>query len=146
MNNSMTKSNLAAEWSVLQNQFDSYEKHSLLIKLFSIGVLSTAYFTNHLSAFVLFLLLILWLQDAIWKTFQARIDARLLQLEDYLSSEHALENRDGISFQFNSLYAQNRPSNVGLLKEYLRQSLRPTVAFPHIVLVAILGFYLFFMN
>lgn len=142
----MTTSHLASEWSLLQNEFDSYEKHSLLIKLSSVGVLSAAYFTNHLSVFVLLLLLTLWLQDAIWKTFQARIDARLLQLEDYLSNEHALENRDGIAFQFNSLYAQNRPGNVGLLKEYLRQSLRPTVAFPHIVLVTILGFYLAFIN
>ena len=142
----MATSNLSSEWSLLQNQFDSYEKHSLLIKLFSVGVLAAAYFTNHLSVFVLLLLLILWLQDAIWKTFQARIDTRLLQLEDYLSNEHTLENRDGFAFQFNSLYAQNRPSNVGLLKEYLSQSLRPTVAFPHIVLVTLLSFHLTFMR
>ena len=142
----MATTHLASEWSLLQNQFDSYEKHSLFIKLSNISVLAAAYFTNHLSVFVLLLLLILWLQDAIWKTFQARIDVRLIQLEGYLSNEHALENRDGIAFQFNSLYAQNRPGSVGLLKEYLRQSLRPTVAFPHIVLIAILGFYLFFMR
>jgi len=142
----MTTSNLSSEWSLLQKQFASYEKHSLLIKLSNIGVLSAAYFTNHLSVFVLLLLLILWLQDAIWKTFQARIDVRLLQLEDYLSNEHALENRDGIAFQFNSLYAQNRPGSVGLLKEYLRQSLRPTVAFPHIVLIAILALHLLLIN
>ena len=142
----MPASNLSSEWSLLQGQFDSYEKHSLLIKLSSIGILSAAYFTNHLSVFVLLLLLVLWLQDAIWKTFQARIDARLLQLEEYLSNEHALENRDGIAFQFNSLYAQNRPGSVGLLKEYLGQSLRPTVAFPHIVLITILGFSLLFIN
>lgn len=142
----MTTSNFASEWSLLQNQFDSYEKYSLLIKLSSIGILSAAYFTNHLSVFVLLLLLILWLQDAIWKTFQARIDTRLLHLEDYLSNEHDLENCDGIAFQFNSLYAQNRPGNIGLLKEYLGQSLRPTVAFPHIVLVAILSVYLAFIS
>ena len=146
MNNSMTTSHLSSEWSLLQKQFDSYEKYSLLIKLSSIGVLSAAYFTNHLTVFVLLLLLILWLQDAIWKTFQARIDVRLLQLEDYLSNEHALENRDGIAFQFNSLYAQNRPGNVALLKEYLGQSLRPTVAFPHIVLVTISALHLLLIN
>jgi hypothetical protein len=142
----MTTSNFASEWSLLQKQFDSYEQYSLLIKLSSIGVLAAAYFTNQLSVFVLLLLLTIWLQDAIWKTFQARIDARLLQLEDYLSNEHTLENRDGIAFQFNSQYAQNRPGSIGLLKEYLGQSLRPTVAFPHIVLIAILGFYLIFIN
>jgi hypothetical protein len=142
----MTTSHLTSEWSLLQGQFDCYEKQSLLIKLSSIGLLSAAYFTNHLSGFVLLLLLILWLQDAVWKTFQARIDVRLLQLEGYLSNEYSLENRDGIAFQFNSQYAQSRPSSVGLLKEYLRQSLRPTIAFPHIVLIAILGFYLIFIN
>ena len=142
----MTTSNLATEWSLLQNQFDSYEKYSLLIKLSSIGVLAAAYFTNHLSVFVLLLLLVFWLQDAIWKTFQARIDVRLLQLENYLSNEHSLENRDGIAFQFNSLYAQNRPGSVGLLKEYLRQSLRPTVAFPHVVLIAIVALHLFLIT
>ncbi len=100
----MQPSYLAAEWSLLQNQFDSYEKHSLLIKLFSIGILSAAYFTDHFSIFILCLLLILWLQDAIWKTFQSRIDVRLLQLEAYLSNTDNLENPDGKAYQFNSLY------------------------------------------
>jgi len=143
-NNFMDTSQLTAEWSLLQNQFDSYEKHSLLIKLFSVGILAPAYFTDHLSTFILCLLLILWLQDAIWKTFQSRIDVRLLQLEAYLSNEDNLENPAGKAFQFNSLYLQNRPSSVGLIKEYLSQALRPTIAFPHLLLIVILGFKLLF--
>ena len=138
----MQTSHLAAEWSLLQNQFDSYEKFSLLIKLANIGVLAAAYFTDHLSVFILCLLLILWLQDAIWKTFQSRIDTRLLQLEQYLSSEHPLEKRDGKAYQFNSLYLKSRPGSIALVKEYLRQALRPTIAFPHLVLVLIVGFTL----
>jgi len=141
----MQTCHLAAEWSLLQNQFDSYEKHSLLIKLFSIGVLAVAYFTDHLSAFILCLLLILWLQDAIWKTFQSRIDVRLLQLEAYLSNEDNLENSAGKAYQFNSQYLQNRPSSIGLIKEYLGQALRPTIAFPHLLLIVMLGFNLLFM-
>ncbi len=141
----MQTCHLATEWSLLQNQFDSYEKHSLLIKLSSIGVLATAYFTDHLSVFILCLLLILWLQDAIWKTFQSRIDVRLLQVEAYLTHEDNLENTNGKAFQFNSLYLQNRLGSVGLIKEYLGQALRPTVAFPHLLLIVILGFKLFFM-
>ena len=31
-----------AEWSLLQNQFDSYEKHSLYVKLLSVMVLVAA--------------------------------------------------------------------------------------------------------
>jgi len=140
----MQTTRLAAEWYLLQNQFDSYEKHSLLIKLFSIGILSAAYFTDHLSIFILCLLLILWLQDAIWKTFQSRIDVRLLQLEAYLSNEDNRENPDGKAYQFNSLYLQTRPGSIGLIKEYLGQALRPTIAFPHVLLIVILGFKLLF--
>ncbi|OUS10983.1 hypothetical protein A9Q90_00310 [Gammaproteobacteria bacterium 54_18_T64] len=140
----MQTSHLAAEWSLLQKQFDSYEKYSLLIKLANIGVLAVAYFTDHLSAFILCLLLILWLQDAIWKTFQARIDSRLLQLEAYLSNDHTLQHCDGVAFQFNSLYLQNRPSSAGLIKEYFGQALRPTIAFPHLLLIVSLGLKLLF--
>jgi len=140
----MQTSHFSAEWSLLQNQLDSYEKYSLLIKLASIGVLAAAYFTDHLSAFILCLLLILWLQDAIWKNFQARIDIRLLQLEAYLSNEDNLENPNGKAYQFNSLYLQNRPRSIGLIKEYLAQALRPTIAFPHLLLIVMLGFKLLF--
>ncbi|OUS12232.1 hypothetical protein A9Q89_06700 [Gammaproteobacteria bacterium 53_120_T64] len=140
----MQTSHLAAEWSLLQNQFDSYEKYSLLIKLSSIVILAAAYFTDHLSIFILCLLFILWLQDAIWKTFQSRIDSRLLQLEAYLSNEHTPQHCDGVAFQFNSLYLQNRPSSAGLIKEYLGQALRPTIAFPHVLLIVSLGLKLLF--
>jgi hypothetical protein len=121
---------IETEWSLLQNQFDSYEKFSLLIKLANTGVLCTAYFLNKMGIFVLFLLLILWMQDAIWKTFQSRIETRLLQLENCL-----FEASDVKVFQFNSQYLKNRPGVAGLISEYVKQALRPTVAFPHIVLV-----------
>ena len=138
----MNVSDLANEWSLLQNQFDSYEKYSLLIKLASVGLLSAAYLSNNLSFFVLLILMILWLQDAIWKTFQSRIDTRLVQLESYLSGKHELESIDGKAYQFNSLYLQNRPSSVGLIVEYLHQAIRPTIAFPHVLLLLMLGFKL----
>jgi Na+-transporting NADH:ubiquinone oxidoreductase subunit NqrC len=130
---------IETEWSLLQNQFDSYEKFSLLIKLANTGVLCTAYFVNRMSVFILFLLLILWMQDAIWKTFQSRIETRLLQLEGCLFDES-----DEKAFQFNSQYQKNRPESVGLISEYLKQALRPTVAFPHVVLVFMLAGVLFY--
>jgi hypothetical protein len=43
----MNVSNLENEWSVLQNQFDDYEKYSLIIKLVNIGLLSAAYFKQY---------------------------------------------------------------------------------------------------
>lgn len=142
----MHSSDLAAEWTLLQNQFDSYEKYSLLIKLSSVGLLAAAYFSDQLSLLVLSLLLILWMQDAIWKTFQSRIEPRLLRLEEYLANENPSANADGKAFQFNSLYLKTRPSNLGLIKEYFGQALRPTIAFPHLLLVMILAIQLFLMT
>jgi hypothetical protein len=132
----MQLSDLANEWSLLQNQFDSYEKYSLVIKLVSISILAIAYFSHHVHGFVFFLLLVLWLQDSIWKTFQSRIETRLLQLEEYLSENPNLERGDGRAYQFNVLYLRNRASGTtGLIKEYLHQAIRPTVAFPHVLLL-----------
>ncbi len=126
----MKTKEIETEWSLLQNQFDSYEKYSLIIKLANTGVLSTSYFLDKTGVFTLFLLLILWMQDAIWKTFQYRIEIRLLQLENCI-----FEASDVKVFQFNSQYLKNRPGVAGLISEYLKQALRPTVAFPHVALV-----------
>ena len=121
------------EWCLLQNQFDSYEKHSLYIKLLSVIVLLAAEISNVISIFIVLVLMVLWLQDAIWKTFQSRTELRLLQIEKYISEES-----EESEFQFNSEYHSVRLSGLSLINEYVRQSIRPTVAFPHIVLVLIL--------
>ncbi|MGK0310223.1 MAG: hypothetical protein ACJAYS_001065 [Lentimonas sp.] len=120
------------EWCLLQNQFDSYEKHSLYIKLLSITVLLMAGMSDGVSIFVVLLLMVLWLQDAIWKTFQSRIEIRLLQIEKYISEESETS-----VFQFNSEFHKVRLGGLSLVNEYIRQSIRPTVAFPYVVLILI---------
>ena len=122
------------EWCLLQNQFDSYEKYSLHIKLLSVIVLLAAEVSGVISIFIVLVLVVLWFQDAIWKTFQSRIEARLLQIETYI-----LEKSVGSEFQFNSEYYKARLSGASLIKEYVTQSIRPTVAFPHIVLILIIS-------
>ena len=122
------------EWCLLQNQFDSYEKYSLHIKLLSVIVLLVAEIFGVISIFIVLVLVVLWFQDAIWKTFQSRIEARLLQIETYI-----LEKSVGSEFQFNSEYYKSRLSGASLIKEYVTQSIRPTVAFPHIVLILIIS-------
>lgn len=129
----MSKFNLESEWALLQNQFDSYEKYSLIIKLFAVGVLTLAFTANVVSIFVICLLLILWMQDAIWNTFQARIETRLLALEGALAVFE--DDRDMTVCQFNSQYLKTRPGTAGLIVEYFKQAIRPTVAFPHVALV-----------
>lgn len=137
-------SDLGREWSLLQNQFDSYEKFSLVIKLIGILVFSAALIFGQITIFFLALLFTVWLQDAIWKTFQARIDSRLQQLEKLLRDEDKKKNEyrnenpsEGSAFQFNTEYLKNRPSGLGLITEYFRQAFRPTIAFPHVVLILI---------
>ncbi len=129
----MENNGYQSEWCVLQNQYDSYEKHSLYIKLASIAVFATAVVTQSIGLSIVAILLVLWLQDAIWKTFQSRIEPRLLQLEQYIADELRAP-----AFQFNREYQKNRRGMVGLIAEYLKQSVRPTIAFPHAVLLLIL--------
>ncbi|MEH6911606.1 MAG: hypothetical protein V7459_13545 [Oceanicoccus sp.] len=121
------------EWRLLQNQFDSYEKHSLYIKLLSIIAVLVVEITGTINISFVLVLVVLWLQDAIWKTFQSRLEQRLLQVEKYI-----LERSEASAFQFNSEYQRTRLYGVSLIGEYLRQSVRPTVAFPHIMLILVL--------
>ncbi|MFT5220197.1 MAG: hypothetical protein ACI822_003103 [Gammaproteobacteria bacterium] len=129
----MEKTEFRTEWCLLQNQFDSYEKHSLYIKLLSVIVMLVALISNVISIFIVLLLIVIWLQDAIWKTFQSRIETRLLQIEKCIS-----DASEGAAFQFNREYQSVRLSGLSLINEYFRQSIRPTVAFPHLVLSLIL--------
>ena len=85
------------EWCLLQNQFDSYEKHSLYIKLLNVIVLLAAEISGVINIFIVLVLVVIWLQDAIWKTFQSRIEPRLLQIEKTIS-----EKSEESAFQFNS--------------------------------------------
>lgn len=132
----MTNNDLATEWTLLQNQYDSYEKYSLVIKLVNVALFSLLVVMNSAFLLILAMILVLWGQDAIWKTFQSRIESHLLILEKSLTSVQAETQIS--AFQFNSLFIDKRPSSIGLMVEYAKQALRPTVAFPHMLLVVIL--------
>jgi len=128
----MKNNEFTTEWCLLQNQFDSYEKHSLYIKLVSVAVLLMAEMSGKIDITIAFILLVLWLQDAIWKTFQSRIEPRLFQIEKNILDE----NNESVC-QFNSEYYKVRLKGKALIGEYLSQSIRPTVAFPHVFLLFI---------
>jgi hypothetical protein len=128
---------LQSEWITLQNQFDSYEKCSLAIKLFSILLCCMLVFALDAGAWPLLVAAILWLQDGIWKTFQNRIGKRLEVVEQAIQDNphHLPEHLLQMGMQFNLAWAQSRPRAIGLVSEYIQQSLKPTVAYPHVVLV-----------
>lgn len=132
----MQITHLAAEWSLLQNQADSYEKYALLIKLLGTTLLAAALLVETASVLMLVILAILWLQDAIWKTFQARIEERLLALETAIASCESSGQSPDKPYQLNSRFLQTRLGGTALIGEYLRQAVRPTVAYPHALLIA----------
>lgn len=126
---------LLIEWVTLQNQFDAFEKLSLAIKLTAVAVATLFAFELKHPEIIVVLNSICWVQDAIWKTFQARFAERLLAIESELSSASS----DG-NIQFNTAWEAKPRGLLSLISEYLRQLAKPTVVFPHIVLLC-LGMY-----
>lgn len=130
-----TKTALAQEWRTLQDNHERYEAGSLWTKLAAV-LLTVAGVAIGLEWWLLGLLVLaLWLQEGIYKTFQARLGARLLRLEGLL----ALDNPPpGSAFQLHTEWQSQRRGTAGLLREHVASACRPTVAFPHALLLLIL--------
>lgn len=128
---------LIQEWQLHQQQVEHYERFTLLIKLcaFLVTILSLLFGAQW---FAIVIISLLWLQDGIWKTFQSRLESRILQLED------ALHYNDGSAsaFQLHSEWQTSRPSTTALITAYLRCAVRPTVAYPYPLLMLLLLFSL----
>lgn len=140
-------SRLENEWITLQNQFDSYEKCSLAIKLTSIIICCILLFGLHTGLWATVIIGILWLQDGIWKTFQSRIAQRLEVVEQAIQQSRQNNQNDELvlGMQFNLAWVHSRPSAKGLVVEYVTQSLKPTVAYPHLALIVLVFMYHFFV-
>lgn len=131
----ITKSGLGMEWHTLQNNYEQYEKSGLFIKL-TCTVLFAVGFAMGLSGFwISALVLLLWVQEAIFRTYQARLGARLLHVEAML--KQSAETRSGDAFQLHTEWLSSRPGFTGLLAEYGVSACRPTVAFPYFVLLVL---------
>ncbi|MBU2878315.1 MULTISPECIES: hypothetical protein [Aliiglaciecola] len=132
-------SSLQQEWTTLQYQYDSYEKFSLLIKVFSVILCSFLVFHVQLDFIVPSLCIVFWMLDGIWKTFQGRISQRLLAVEKAL-----LNPMQDTGMQYNSQWEFNRPSSMKLIVSYATNALTPTVLVPHllIILIALMGTYI----
>lgn len=131
----MNANELSLEWQVLQKEFDSYEKHALYIKLaaFTLAFVSVLLAIN--SCWVSLIIFLLWGQEAIWKTYQARIEQRLVKVEEAFSVQ-----TDVLPFQLNSEFLNQRKGGWELVFEYVKQAMRPTVAFPYPILALVVYF------
>lgn len=120
------------EWAIIHADIEKYEKFSLIIKLSSIMVsmISIAYLVA--VWITVGLVFILWLQDGIWKTFQKRLESRIIFLESRIKQDTDTNNE---AFQFYSQWESKRQGVVGLIKEYILNSVKPTVAYPYVILL-----------
>lgn len=124
-------SGLPAEWAVLQNNIEQYEKSGLAIKLAAVALFAGALVFALSETLTAALILILWVQEAVLRTFQSRLVIRILKIEEML------RQAGGAAFQLHSEWTASRKGALGMLVEYAGAALRPTVAFPYVVLLLI---------
>lgn len=121
------------EWVCLQNQFENYERSCLLIKLGCVVLFAIELMFPMNVLLAAAVVLIFWLQEGIFRTFQARLGDRLLQVERCLLD---LE-KSGFAYQLHTEWLKNRPSGFVLILEYAKHAARPTVAFPYVALLVL---------
>lgn len=122
---------LPAEWAVLQNNIEQYEKSALLIKLFAVGLFAGALVFSLSDSLTIALIVLLWVQEGVLRTFQSRLIARILRVEEML------RQAGGAAFQLHSEWMASRKGAFDMLIEYAAAALRPTVAFPYVVLLLV---------
>lgn len=122
------KALLGQEWQTLQNNHEQHERNALLIKLSSV-VLSLAGLASGLApAWIALAVLLLWLLEGIFKTYQARLSEHLLQVESLLREEQPAQP----AMQLNADWLSKRPGGAQLIGEYALSACRPTVTFPYL--------------
>lgn len=126
---------LGLEWQTLQDNHEQHEKNALLIKLtcitLSVAALATGLSFKWLGAAVL----LCWMQEGVFKTYQARLAERLLRVEAQLAQDASAQP----AMQLHSEWSAGRPGGAGLIAGYAASACRPTVAFPYLPILIMLG-------
>lgn len=126
---------LGREWAALHRDSELQERSALWIKLAAVAVAVVALALSFDTVLTMLLLAVLWLQEAIVRTGQARLSTRLLRIEALLRETPPVA---GQACQLYSEWAASRPGSLGLVAEYAAKALRPTVAFPYAALLVLL--------
>jgi hypothetical protein len=124
---------LGDEWVTLQKNYEQYENTALHIKLVAIAMCAIGWQVEALLI-AMAMILFLWAEEAIFKTFQSRLGVRLLRIEALLRQSDVAAT----PFQLHTEWLANRKGLAGLLMEYARSMFKPTVAFPYILLLVLL--------
>lgn len=131
-----TSALLGQEWQSLQDQYEHYERSALTIKLVGMVVFLIGLGAGIDGRLVGALTLLFWGQEAIFKTYQGRLAARLLRVESLLDPARHVS---GSAMQLHSEWEASRPTGLNLVFEYARSAVRPTVAFPYLPLLILLA-------
>jgi hypothetical protein len=134
----LTDSNnlLSQQWLSLHNDHEQYERYALLIKLFAIVITLTSFVFSMPPLIITVLLVITWLLEGVWKTFQARTASAIITIEKKLKEDEVIKQSNK-PITYYSMYTQwqtNQRDLFTLVIEYLTSSLKPTVLFPYIPL------------
>jgi hypothetical protein len=127
-----SKQLLSKQWQTLHNSHEQYEHLSLVIKLLTIVVTTTLVSLSFSLITTLLIVSILWLQEGIWKTFQARACSAIIKLEEEMTSNSHIH-----IYPLYNDWQNNRPSTIKLINEYISNALKPTVIFPYAPLMVI---------
>lgn len=126
---------LAHEWATLQNNHEQYEKSATLVKLTAAALACLGMALWPQEWMVAALVVLLWGQECILRTSQARLGERLMQIESALRGVASLQS--ALPCQLYTQWLAQRQGTGGLLAEYAAHAKRPTVAFPYAPLLLI---------
>lgn len=116
------------EWLQLQQSYDQMEKHALWLRLLCLTLWLWLVQSESTVVLQAGLIGFCWLNEALWKAQQDRAGARLLALEA------ALREEQDIACQWQSSWLAQRPSIAGLIGDYVKAGLKPTVAVSYLIL------------
>jgi hypothetical protein len=128
----MRETALGQEWITLQGNYEKHEHSRLLIKLTCIVLWAAglALWPDRIE--IASMIFILWIQESIFSTFQSRLSERILRIERLLKEECEAKLAP---YQLHSEWNDNRPGMAKLVAQYAANAIKPTVAFPYVLLV-----------
>jgi hypothetical protein len=122
---------LSQEWNTLQNNYEHCERSALQVKLLALVLSMGGYALGLPFEVTAGFIVLLWVQECILRTGQARLGERLVRIETLVRNDAAATS----ACQLHTEWLATRRGSAGLLAEYASHALRPTVAFPYAVLV-----------
>lgn len=126
---------LGQEWQTLQDNHEQHEQNALFIKLACLALCVAGLATGLPLAWIVLTVLLCWIQEGIFKTYQSRLADRLLSVELLLREPNVTQP----AMQLHAGWTASRPGSGSLIVGYISSACRPTVAYPYLPMVLMLG-------